>query len=91
MEALGTISGSNEGAVANARAAATELSRLRVERAEVEAYVNHGSRAGDRRRPSLTRRRTTRLPQGSTAASLSAVNETARPGPRASSSPRTRR
>jgi hypothetical protein len=30
---------SNERAVANARAAATELSRLRVERAEIELYV----------------------------------------------------
>jgi hypothetical protein len=30
---------SHEGALANARAAATELSRLRVERAEIELYV----------------------------------------------------
>jgi hypothetical protein len=30
---------SNERAVANARAAATELSRLRVERHEIELYV----------------------------------------------------
>ena len=30
---------SNAVAVANARAAATELSRLRVERAEIELYV----------------------------------------------------
>jgi hypothetical protein len=30
---------SHEGAVANARNAATELSRLRVERAEIELYV----------------------------------------------------
>jgi hypothetical protein len=30
---------SNERAVANARAAATECSRLRVERAEVEKYL----------------------------------------------------
>jgi hypothetical protein len=33
------VTRSNERAVANARAAATELSRLRVERAEVELYV----------------------------------------------------
>lgn len=31
--------GSNERAVANARAATTELSRLRVEREEVELYL----------------------------------------------------
>jgi hypothetical protein len=30
---------SHEGAVANARGAATELSRLRVERTEIELYV----------------------------------------------------
>jgi hypothetical protein len=30
---------SHEGAVANARSAATELSRLRVERVEIEQYV----------------------------------------------------
>jgi hypothetical protein len=30
---------SHEGAVANARSAATELSRLRVERAEIALYV----------------------------------------------------
>jgi hypothetical protein len=30
---------SHEGALANARNAATELSRLRVERAEIELYV----------------------------------------------------
>jgi hypothetical protein len=30
---------SHEGAVANARGAATELSRLRVERIEIELYV----------------------------------------------------
>ena len=30
---------SNEGAIANARSAATELSRRRVERLEVELYV----------------------------------------------------
>jgi hypothetical protein len=33
------ITRSNERAVANARVAATELSRMRVERAEVELYV----------------------------------------------------
>ncbi len=30
---------SHEGAVANARSAATELSRMRVERVEIELYV----------------------------------------------------
>jgi hypothetical protein len=38
---------SHEGAVANARGAATELSRLRVERAEIELYV--AQRAAERR------------------------------------------
>jgi hypothetical protein len=33
------VTRSNERAVANARVAATELSRLRVERAEAELYV----------------------------------------------------
>jgi len=33
------ISRSNDGAVVNARVAATELSRLRVERADIELYV----------------------------------------------------
>ena len=33
------ITRSNDRAVANARTAATELSRLRVERAEAEVYV----------------------------------------------------
>ncbi len=33
------ITRSNDRAVANARTAATELSRLRVERAEIELYV----------------------------------------------------
>ena len=33
------VTRSNERAVANARAAATELSRLRVERVEIELYV----------------------------------------------------
>jgi len=37
---------SNERAVANARAAATELSRLRVERTEIELYV--AARIADR-------------------------------------------
>ena len=36
--ALGAVS--NERAVANARAAATECSRLRVERAEVEQFLS---------------------------------------------------
>jgi hypothetical protein len=37
---------SHEGAVANARNAATQLSRLRVERVEIELYV--AERAGQR-------------------------------------------
>lgn len=41
---------SNERAVANARAASTELSRLRVERAEIELYVEQ--RTAVRRMPS---------------------------------------
>jgi hypothetical protein len=36
---------SNEQAVANARAAATDLSRLRVERNEVELYVEERAAA----------------------------------------------
>ena len=37
---------SHEGAVANARSAATELSRMRVERVEIELYV--AQRAAER-------------------------------------------
>jgi hypothetical protein len=43
---------SNEGAVANARAATTELSRLRVEREDVELFLAQSrSRRGAARRP----------------------------------------
>ncbi len=50
MEAVGSRqlgARSHERAVANARTAATELSRLRVERAEIELYV--AQRAAERR------------------------------------------
>ena len=49
--AVGQLVGSrsNERAVANARGAATELSRLRVEREEVELYL--AQRAAERGRP----------------------------------------
>jgi hypothetical protein len=41
---------SHEGAVANARSAATELSRLRVERVEIEQYVaRHAAQRASRR------------------------------------------
>jgi hypothetical protein len=41
---------SHEGAVANARGAATELSRLRVERTEIELYVAQRTAQRSRRR-----------------------------------------
>jgi hypothetical protein len=38
---------SHEGALANARGAATELSRLRVERVEIELYVARRAARGE--------------------------------------------